>query len=88
MTRGSYGLYEVTGRRPYRGHKPGTRFEARLEPMAEKRAVRRGDITLLERVVPTLAPGSTRLPDDWPPPGVDAPASQGRREAPLSSGKE
>ncbi len=65
--RESYGIYSVTGRRSYRGHKPGDTFEARLEPEAEYRAVRRGDITLLKRVELTLLEGSFALPKDWPP---------------------
>jgi hypothetical protein len=27
-----YGVYEVTGKREYRGHNPGTVFEAFLDP--------------------------------------------------------
>lgn len=62
-----YGVYLVTGRRQYRGHEPGATFEAALDPSAEQRAVARGDITLLERVTPTLTPGSYTL-RRWPPP--------------------
>jgi hypothetical protein len=62
-----YGEYEVTGRREYRGHKPGTRFEANLERAAEQRAVDRGDIRLLRRFTPDLEDGSWTLPDPWPP---------------------
>lgn len=59
------GVYEVTGSRAYRGHKPGSRFEARLDRGAERRAVIRGDIRLVERVVPSIRPGSFRLPPGW-----------------------
>lgn len=66
--KGEYGVYLVTGKREYRGHEPGTRFEAAIEPAVEARAIGRGDIVLLRRVVPDLQPGSYRLPDNWPPP--------------------
>lgn len=59
------GRYEVVGRREYRGHKPGTTFEARIDPGPERRAVVRGDIRLLERIIPSLQPGSVTLPDGW-----------------------
>ena len=47
------GDYNVIGKREYRGHAPGVEFEARIEPGAERRAVDRGDIVLLRRVLPT-----------------------------------
>lgn len=59
------GLYEVTGRRAYRGHDPGTTFEARIAPGPERRAVDRGDIRLIERFTPTIQPGSLTLPAGW-----------------------
>lgn len=62
-----HGVYLVIGQRQYRGHKPGERFEARLDPAVEERAIRRGDIRLLRRITPSLQPGSFTLPDDWPP---------------------
>ncbi len=66
-----YGIYKVSGRRRYRTHMPGERFEARLDPDAEARAIKRGDIVLLERVELTLLRGSFALPDDWPPAEVN-----------------
>lgn len=66
MTPG-YSLYEVTGRRAYRGHEPGTFFEAEIPPGPESRAINRGDIRLVERFVPELQPGSYRLPLGWSP---------------------
>lgn len=60
------GVYEVCGRRIYRGHMPGEVFEARLDPNAEARAINRGSIRLLERVAADLPPGSYRLPVGWP----------------------
>jgi hypothetical protein len=59
------GRYEVTGPRIYRGHPPGTIFEARIAPGPENRAINRGSITLLERVPDDLRPNSYRLPDGW-----------------------
>lgn len=71
--RGEYGVYQVTGRRRYRGHEPGTIFEACIPATVERRAVQRGDIRLLRRELPTLQPGSYRLPKDWPPTaGIEA----------------
>lgn len=75
MNEYAYGIYRVTGRRSYRGHQPGDTFEARLEPEAEYRAVKRGDIALLERVEVTLLRGSFGLPHDWPPAEVNAKAA-------------
>jgi hypothetical protein len=61
-----HGLYLVSGNRDYRGNRPGEQFVARLDANAERRAIDRGDIVLLERVVPALQPGSFRLPKGWP----------------------
>jgi len=63
----SFGEYEVIGRRLYRGHEPGSIFEARLERNAERRAIRRGDIRLLRVVQPKLQEGSFAFPDGWLP---------------------
>lgn len=60
-----HGVYRVSGRRAYRGHKPGEIFPALLEREAERRALERGDIELLERLVPALAAGSFKLPRGW-----------------------
>ena len=56
--------YLVTGRRQYRWHQPGTVFEATLDPDAERRAIERGSIQVLEEVTPSLRQGSYRLPND------------------------
>lgn len=61
------GRYEVTGRFAYRGHQPGSIFEARLPDNAEIRAINRGSIRLIERVADDLRPSSYRLPVGWPP---------------------
>lgn len=59
------GEYQVVGRREYRGHQPGTVFEARLESTAAARAIVRGDIRLIRVVEPQIQPGSWELPDGW-----------------------
>ena len=59
-----FGEYQVTGNRSYRGHTPGTIFEAQLDPGAAARAIRRGDICLLRWVDPEVPPGA-ELPDGW-----------------------
>ncbi len=74
---GTHGVYLVTGHRQYRGHDPGDQFEARLDPLAEQRAIQRGAIRLLERIIPTLPEGDYRLPDDWPPAGADTQQTKG-----------
>jgi len=65
-------LYLVTGQRKYRWHDPGTTFEARLDPDAERRAIERGSIRVLEVVQPGLKNGSYALPEDWPRTAADA----------------
>jgi len=62
----TYGMYEVTGRRPFRGHQPGETFEAQLGPGAEARAIRRGDIRLIERITVQVPAGSYAFPEGWP----------------------
>lgn len=59
------GLYLVSGSRVFRGHEPGATFEATLDIHAERRALMRGDIRLVERTTPSLIPGSYLLPDGW-----------------------
>ena len=62
MEGGKGARYRVVGQRCYRGHQPGDLFEAQLDVRAEARAIRRGDIELLERIKFTVKPGSYRLP--------------------------
>lgn len=57
-----HGEYEVTGRREYRGHPPGSVFHALIEPGPENRAVARRDIRLLRRLRPSVAPDAWKLP--------------------------
>jgi hypothetical protein len=57
--------YEVLRPTGYRGHRYGTKFEAILEPDAERRALARGDIRVLARVVPSVRPGTFTLPNGW-----------------------
>lgn len=56
--------YLVTGKRRYRNHDPGAVFEARLDPDAERRAIERGNIRVLEVI--DLGPKNGRygLPDE------------------------
>jgi hypothetical protein len=61
----NFGEYLVTGKRNYRGHAPGSTFEARLDRLAEARAIARGDIRLLREIEPTVEPGSYTFPDGW-----------------------
>lgn len=58
-------VYRVTGKRRYRGHEPGTEFPARLDVLAERRAIERGDIVLVERITSALEPGTFALPRNW-----------------------
>lgn len=60
-----YGTYYVSGNRRYRGHEPGTTFDASLERNAERRAVARGDIKLVKRTTPTVQPGTFTFPAGW-----------------------
>lgn len=78
----THGRYLVTGNREYRGHQPGTIFEAALAPGPEQRAVARGDIQLLERITPSIEPGSYTLPEPWPP---EASETQTPTEAPQGA---
>ncbi len=59
-------LYRVGPKLPYRGHQPGTYFEATLPPGPETRALDRGAIRVVNRSTPKLQPGSYRLPAGWP----------------------
>lgn len=61
----AYGVYLVTGTRQYRGHDPGTVFEAVIDGPVAQRAIDRGDIRLLRTEIPDLTPGSYRLPAGW-----------------------
>jgi hypothetical protein len=60
-----HGRYLVSGKTAYRDNPPGTVFEAVLDPGPEMRAIARGSITLLERVIPSVQPGSYVLPQGW-----------------------
>lgn len=76
--------YLVTGKRKYRWHDPGTVFEARLDPAAERRAVERGSIRVIAVVQPGLQDGSYTLPKDWPG-EADVTPTRGDREVVLAS---
>ena len=60
----THGVYRVTGRRLFRGHEFGEEFVAALPVPQERRAIRRGDIELLDRIVPAL-PASYSFPEGW-----------------------
>jgi len=62
--------YLVTGKRRYRWHEPGTVFEAQLDPDAERRAIERGSIRVLEVI--QVEVGNYELPEDWPQGAADA----------------
>ena len=62
--------YLVTGPRKYRWHAPGSTFEARLDPDAERRAIERGSIRVLEEI--EVEVGNYELPEDWPQDAADA----------------
>ena len=55
-------VYRVTGRLKYRGHAPGQVFIATLDPEAERRAIRRGNIEVLAHGPVTLDPAKIRRP--------------------------
>ena len=80
-----HGLFQVVGRRQYRGHPTGTRFEARLDA-AMQRALDRGDLRLIEEVEPSLKEGTYTLPDDWPPSAADAAHTEAPKGASLIRG--
>lgn len=79
----THGEYFVTGNRRYRGHQPGSTFEARLDRNAEARAIRRGDIQLLRHIHPTVQPGTYTFPQGWlpPPNGAATPTTQAAKAA-------
>lgn len=82
-SRSRVSVYTITGR-AYRGHQQGALVEMVLDDMAEARAIRRGDIQLVERSTPSLVEGSYRLPrtaPDGAERGADAhqDPDQGRR---------
>lgn len=81
----THGQFKVMGRREYRGHRPGSRFEARMDA-ALRRAIARGDIQLVAHVEPILEPGSFTLPHDWPPQAADAGQSGAPEGASLIEG--
>lgn len=62
----THGRYEVLGGFDFRGHPQGAVFTARLDPNQERRAIERGAIRLLERLVPTITSDNLTLPAGWP----------------------
>ena len=74
------GVYTVTGKSEYRGHKPGTVFQEFILPGPERRAIARGAIRLERRTHPTLPP------DHWLPAGWDTPNHEAPSGASLVEG--
>lgn len=62
---GGFTQYEVLRHNGYRGFERGAVFEAVLDRAAEARALRRGDIQILQRATPTIQSDSYRLPVGW-----------------------
>lgn len=62
---GGFTQYEVLRLNGYRGFPRGDVFEAVIDKSAETRAIRRGDIRILQSSTPTIQPGSYRLPAGW-----------------------
>ncbi len=60
----TFGRWQVTGGREYRGHPPGTVFVTGIQDNAASRAIARGDIVLLEETDPGLPPVFT-FPKGW-----------------------
>lgn len=58
-------VYRIGRKRGYAGHPPGSVVEMVLDPAAEKRALARGDIVVVERRTPSIQPGSYTLPRGW-----------------------
>ena len=58
-------VYLVSGRRRFRCHEPGETFEATLPRGMEQRALAVGSIQVVENSVPSLQPGTYRLPSGW-----------------------
>jgi len=78
----TYGVYKVIGKREYRGHAPGSTFEARIDRPAEQRAIERGDIELVQRVEITV-PAQRTFPQGWLPPMLEpdtAPTSEAKED--------
>lgn len=73
----TFGVYEVIGHRKYRGHDPGTVFEAALDPAVEQRAISRRAIRLVRREIPRVVPARFKPPANWPPQGDTTEAPQG-----------
>lgn len=77
----SHGLFEVIGRRQYRGHRPGDQFEARYDPAID-RAICRKDIRFVKWVESCLPQGHW-LPKDWPPQAADTAQTEAPQGASL-----
>ena len=57
-------IYQVIGTRDYAGYTPGEKFEATLEPRAEARAIKRGNIVIVKKSTPRVKKSNLRMPKD------------------------
>lgn len=62
---GGFSQYEVLRPNGYRGFPHGSVFEAVIDKAAEIRAIKRGDIRVIERTTEAIQPDSYRLPAGW-----------------------
>lgn len=62
---GGFTQYEVLRVGGYRGFATGSVFEAVIDKAAEGRALKRGDIRILQRTTPPIQTDSYRLPAGW-----------------------
>jgi hypothetical protein len=69
--------YRVTGKRPYRGHKPGSRFVAHLSREMAQRAINRGDIAVIRQINMQVVPGSYEFPAGWLDEPAETPTPEG-----------
>ena len=58
-------LFEVVGKREYRGHRPGEQFITRMDPALE-RALERPNVVIVAVIDPKIQEGQYGLPQDWP----------------------
>lgn len=83
----THGIYLVSGKRRYRGHEPGAEFIARLDPGMEMRAIARGDLRLLERIVPSIEGCEYELPPGWLQPISTSPPEPAKAGFFIEGGK-
>jgi hypothetical protein len=62
---GGFTQYEVLRQGGYHGFETGEVFEAVIDKAAEGRALKRGDIRILQRTTPAIQQASYRIPAAW-----------------------